>query len=199
MAVNLVPLAMFSFVGAGSPGPNNIMLTASGVNFGMRRTLPHLMGVWLGFLLMLALVCVGLGQVFRMLPWLQLALKLAGSAYLLYLAWRIATAAPVRKTDVGRPIRFLEAVLFQYVNPKAWMMTVTISSAYTYEPRDLLADTLLIVAVHAVASLPTAVMWAWFGVALRRFLNEPKRLRIFNLTMAAMLVASLAFILLPLA
>ena len=197
MAVNLAPLVMFSAVGGGTPGPNNLMLAASGVNFGMRRTMPHLMGVWLGFLLMLTLVCAGLGKIFQTLPELQLLLKVAGSGYLLYLAWRIASAAPARKADVGKPIRFLEAVLFQYVNPKAWMMAVTLSSAYTVEPRHLLADTLLIVGTHAAVSLPTTAMWAWFGVALRRFLNAPKRLRVFNLTMAALLVASLAFILSP--
>ena len=163
MAVNIIPLAVFSIVGTGTPGPNNLMLTASGVNFGMRRTLPHLMGVWLGFLLMLGLVCAGLGNIFQTWPWLQTVLKGVGSLYLLYLAWRIATAAPVSKAAVGKPISFFEAVLFQYVNPKAWMMAVTITSAYTHEVRDTLTDT----AIAAVAEKIIAAVGKRTGGVLR--------------------------------
>lgn len=121
----LGPLALFALVSSITPGPNNIMLASSGLTFGFRRTIPHMLGVNLGFTLMLVLVGLGLGTMFQQLPWLYTVLKYAGAMYLLYLAWKIAMSGPLESgAQRGRPFTFMQAALFQWVNPKAWVMAV---------------------------------------------------------------------------
>lgn len=192
-------LALFAFVSSITPGPNNAMLMASGANYGFARTLPHLAGVVLGFVVLLLAVGFGLGGLFSAYPAAHAVLKAAGAAYLLWLAWKIATAKGFGKEQAGaRPFTVLQAAGFQWVNPKAWTMAVGVAAAYV--PREGGATDMLIGAlVVFIVNLPCAVAWTGSGVALRRLLARPGALRLFNWTMAALLVASLIPILLDLA
>ncbi|MBO6716782.1 MAG: LysE family translocator [Rhizobiaceae bacterium] len=185
-------LLAFAFVSSITPGPNNIMLLSSGVNFGFRRTLPHMLGIGAGFVVLLLAVGFGLGTLLSAFPQLHLVLKVAGGAYLLYLAWRIAMARSMSAKDgsVARPMTFLEASAFQWVNPKAWVMAVTAMAIYTSPEAPFLTVILVAVAFGAV-NLPSVSVWAAFGTALRGFLSDPERLKWFNIAMGLLLVASL--------
>ena len=186
----LAGLAAFAFVSSITPGPNNLMLMASGANFGVRRTVPHALGVALGFTFMVALVGLGLAGVFERYPAAHAVLEAASVAYLLYLAWRIATAAAPGEADPsGRPFSFLQAAAFQWVNPKAWTMALTAVTVYTAS-RDW-AGIALVAIVFGAINLPTVSTWVLLGQGLRRFLTNPARLRAFNVSMALLLVASL--------
>lgn len=187
-----VALVGFAAATAWSPGPNNLMLLASGVNFGLVRTIPHMAGISLGFPLMIVLVGLGVGGAIAAVPQLYLALKVLGILYMLWLAWKIANAGPMNKETVAvsRPMRFHEAVLFQWVNPKAWAMALTGAATYTL-PTAYLLSLLTIAGTFLVVNLPGCFAWIGFGVGLRKLLQDEKRVRIFNVTMALLLVASL--------
>jgi len=191
---SLAALAAFALVTSITPGPNNMMLMASGANFGLRRTLPHALGVGAGFTLMIILVGVGLMQLFDLFPLLNLVLKGVSIAYLLWLAWKMAHAAAPETGGKarGKPMRFLEAMLFQWVNPKAWSMALTAIALYAPD-RDF-AAILFVAAIFGLINLPSTSLWAVMGQALRRWLSSPARLRSFNWTMAALLVGSLALL-----
>jgi len=187
----LVSLAVFSLVTSGTPGPNNLMLLASGVNFGFKRTIPHMLGIGIGFAAMIAAVGLGLGTLFEALPWLHGAIKIAGIVYMLFLAWKIANSGEIGDgTAKARPMTFLAAAAFQWVNPKAWAMALSALAAYT-RPDAFVESVLVVAAVFGLVNLPTVSSWALFGVGLRRFLSDPKTVRIFNWSCAALLVASL--------
>jgi threonine/homoserine/homoserine lactone efflux protein len=193
----LLGLVLFALVSSLTPGPNNLMLMASGANFGFRRTMPHMLGVTLGFTLMVLLVGVGLVQVFNAFPISHQILKVVSAAYLLYLAWKIGTAAPsASETDTaGTPFTFIQAALFQWVNPKAWTMSLTAVSVYS--PSQNVAAMAFVAAVFGAVNLPCISLWTTLGQQLQRFLISPTRLRIFNITMALLLVTSLYPVLLP--
>ncbi|CAM3506088.1 LysE family translocator [Bordetella flabilis] len=195
----LGPLALFALVSSITPGPNNIMLASSGLNFGFRRSMPHMLGVNLGFTLMILLVGAGLGAVFHSMPLLYTLLKYAGAAYLLYLAWKIATAGQIEEGARGaRPITFMQAAAFQWVNPKAWVMVVGLAATYIPESGFFL-NLIVAALVCAVVNLPSIGVWVTFGTALRRVLRQPAAVRAFNVGMAALLVISLYPIALELA
>ncbi|UCA44689.1 MULTISPECIES: LysE family translocator [unclassified Pseudochrobactrum] len=185
-------LVVFAFVTSITPGPNNLMLLASGVNFGFRRTIPHMLGIGIGFLSLLLGVGYGLGAVLETAPALYVGLKFAGGAYMLYLAYKIATSTSVGRVDdeSAQPMSFMQACLFQWVNPKAWVMAVTAMASYTVHDAYSLS-VLLIGVVFAVINVPSVSSWAAFGSLLRQWLEDPVRLKWFNLTMAALLVVSL--------
>lgn len=185
-------LLVFAFVTSITPGPNNLMLMASGVNFGFRRTVPHMLGIGIGFLLLLLGVDFGLGAVLVAYPGLHLGLKIAGGVYLLYLAWRIAISRSVAEKDggAGRPMSFIEAAAFQWVNPKAWVMAVTAMAIYT-NPQAPFFSVLMVACAFALVNLPCVSAWAGFGMALRGFLADPVRLKWFNIGMGFALAASL--------
>ena len=188
---HLLALLGFAFVSSITPGPNNLMLMASGANFGFRRTLPHLLGVGIGFTLMIVLVGVGLVQVFDLYPISHQILKLVSVIYLLWLAWKIANAA-TPEGDVqseGTPITFIQAALFQWVNPKAWTMALTAISAYT--PDQTLYYVSLVALVFGIVNLPSVSLWTVLGEQMARFLTSAARLRAFNWAMAGLLVLSL--------
>src|SRR5262245_26834001 len=187
----LGPLFVFAFATSFTPGPNVVMLAASGANYGFRSTLPHISGISIGFPVMVIAIGMGLKAVFVALPELQTVLKYVGAAYLLHLAWRIANAGrPDSKGASGRPLKFLEAAAFQWVNPKGWIMAVAAITTYT-PGYDNLTETLIVAAVFALLAWPSCSFWASVGVAVRLFASD-KAMRIFNLTMAGLLVASLA-------
>ncbi|MGO9771166.1 MAG: LysE family translocator [Roseiarcus sp.] len=184
-------MAAFCFVSGVTPGPNNLMLMTSGVNFGFRRTAPHLLGVVLGFCLMVALIGLGLDAVFARFPALLPAMRYLGAAYMLWLAWKIASAGPARESEErGAPLGFFGAAAFQWVNPKGWVMALTALSAYAVV--DNYTTNVFVVALAYLAiGLPSSGSWALLGSAMRRALADPRVARPFNLTMAALLVASI--------
>ncbi|WP_144640661.1 LysE family translocator [Bordetella genomosp. 13] len=187
----LGPLALFALVSSITPGPNNVMLASSGLTFGFRRSVPHMMGVNIGFSLMIVLVGLGLGAAFHQAPVLYEVLKYAGAAYLLYLAWKIATSGPLESGEArGKPFTFMQAALFQWVNPKAWVMAVGVIATYT--PQAGFFGNLIIAAtVCCIVNLPAIGIWVLFGSGLRRWLHRPGAIRAFNVGMAVLLVASL--------
>ena len=191
-AQTFAALLVYAFVSSATPGPNNLMLLASGVNFGFRRTVPHMLGISAGFLTMLLVVGFGLGAVLEAFPGLHLSLKILGGAYLLYLAWRIAMAGQPGRAGQSRarPMTFLEAAAFQFVNPKAWVLAVTAMALYT-SPAAHLWSVMIITAAFTVVNLPSVSVWAGFGVALKSLLADPVKLRYFNLAMGLLLAATL--------
>jgi threonine/homoserine/homoserine lactone efflux protein len=186
----ILPLMMFALVSSITPGPNNLMLLASGANFGFRRSLPHMLGISLGFAFMVFLVGLGLAQVFEQYPVLKLVLKVLAVAYMLYLAWKIANAAaPKAAKEAGKPFTFLQAAAFQWVNPKAWAMALT--AVTVYAPNQEFAVIAVVAAVFCAVNLPSVTFWAVLGQQAQKVLTNQRRLRVFNVTMAAVLVASL--------
>lgn len=187
-------LALLGFAVATSitPGPNNFMLLASGVNFGFVRTIPHMCGIGFGFFTLLLGVGFGLGSLLIAYPQLDLALKVLGGAYMLYLAWKIGMSRTMGKgAEAGdRPMTFVSAALFQWVNPKAWAMAVTAMGLYV-DPGHPYWSVLMIGFVFGLTNFPCVSTWAGFGVALRNFLSDPVKLKWFNITMAVLLVLSL--------
>ncbi|WOI13434.1 LysE family translocator [Sulfitobacter sp. LC.270.F.C4] len=186
----LTALLGFAFVATVTPGPNNLMLMASGANFGFRRTLPHMLGIVGGVSVMALLVGAGLMALFDAVPALNLVLKVVSVGYLLWLAFKIATAAPVEERDAaGRPMTFLQAATFQWVNPKAWAMCL--SAITLYAPDRSLLSVAIVAGAFALVCFPAILVWAWLGTVVRQWLSNTTRLRVFNITMAALLVASL--------
>jgi len=170
------------------------LLATAGANFGFARSIPHMLGVGIGFMAMIVGVGLGLGQVFERVPMLHEVLRYGGAAYLLYLAWRIATATPAATEGkaTARPLSFVQAALFQWVNPKGWMMAVGALSTYTTVGGDFVFETITIALVFGAIGLPSVALWALLGVGIGRLLQAPGALRAFNVTMAILLVASLA-------
>ncbi len=188
----LIALVGFAFASSVTPGPNNLMLMASGANYGLRRTLPHMLGISLGHAFMVAMVGIVLLQIFMTYPVLNIALKVLSATYMLWLAWKIANAVPPEAKEVtGKPFTFLQAAAFQWVNPKAWFMAITAISAYAPQDRGLIIGSVMVAVVFAAVNLPSVTVWAWMGVQVRRWLGTARRLRVFNVTMAALLVVSL--------
>jgi threonine/homoserine/homoserine lactone efflux protein len=192
----LTALAGFCLVSSITPGPNNLMLMASGANFGFLRSIPHMLGIGLGFMLMVFLVGIGLAQLFDLYPIAHTILKILSVAYMLYLAWKIANAAPAGSADsTGTPMTFLQAAAFQWVNPKAWTMAIT--AVTVYAPDTSLISVVMVSAVFGVVNLPSVSIWTILGQQMARILTNPARLRTFNWTMAALLIASLYPVLWP--
>jgi threonine/homoserine/homoserine lactone efflux protein len=188
----LIALIGFAFASSITPGPNNLMLMASGANYGLRRTVPHMLGISLGHAFMVAMVGIVLLQVFEAYPILNIALKVLSAAYMIWLAWKIANAVPPKaKEFTGKPFTFLQAAAFQWVNPKAWFMAITAISAYAPQDQGIVIGSVIVAVVFAAVNLPSVSVWAWMGVQVRRWLGNARRLRVFNVSMAVVLVVSL--------
>lgn len=187
----LLPLALFAFVSSITPGPNNIMLTTSGIVFGFRRTIPHMLGVTFGFGILLLLCALGIGSLILALPAAHSVLKVLGSTYLLYLAWQLRTVSfrSEGATD-ARPMSFIGASLFQFANPKAWVMALTGVSAFLPPLQPVALAVGLLCLVFCVINLPCIMVWVGAGATLRRFLTEPKWQRAFCVTMVLLTVYS---------
>lgn len=192
----LTALVTFAFVTVMTPGPNNLMLMASGTNFGFSRSIPHMLGIGLGFPLMVACVGLGVMQVFDLWPLSYTLLKIGSVAYLLYLAWKIANAAPPHDAEAsGKPLTFLQSAAFQWVNPKAWSMALSAITLYA-TGRDL-ASVLWVAGVYVAVSIVSTTSWTLLGQQLRRLLRNQTRLRIVNWLMAALLISTLIPVLWP--
>lgn len=186
----LLAFSVFAFVSSITPGPNNLMLLTSGVNFGVRRTVQHALGIGAGFCFMLFCTGLGLIKLFDLYPVTYTILKILCVIYMFWLAWKILQSGrPESKDEAAKPITFIEAALFQWVNPKAWAMAITAFSVYA--PSLDFWVVVLISAVFTIVNLPSVSTWVFLGVNFRRFLSTDKRLKIFNITMALLLIASL--------
>ena len=187
----LVALSLFCLVSSITPGPNNMMLLSSGATFGLRRSIPHIIGVSSGCVLMVLVVGWGMGGLGRQLPQFYAVLHVVATAYLLWLAWRIATSAgPHQARARGKPIGLIAAAAFQWVNPKAWAMIIGAVANFS-RPDSAGSDALMISAVLVVVGIPSITLWAAGGSFMRQFLDRPQLLRAFNWTMAGLLIASL--------
>ncbi len=195
MAENLLPFFLFALSATLTPGPNNLMLLASGANFGVRASGPHMLGIAIGFPVMVAAVGLGLGAMFEQFPALHEILRWAGSAYLLWLAWRIATAAGAGQARRrGRPLTFLQAAAFQWVNPKAWIMAISAFAVYSAPDADPVPQALLFGIVFCAVAFPSCGLWTAFGSMLGRMLKSQWALRTFNGAMAIILAASVVLL-----
>jgi threonine/homoserine/homoserine lactone efflux protein len=193
MTIDLfVALFIFAGIAAFTPGPNNTLLLASGVSYGFKRTVPLILGVAIGFPAMIGCIGLGLGQIFQTYPAIYMAMKYVGAAYMIWLAWKIATAELTSSGDevAGKPMTFVQAALFQWINPKAWVMAVTAVSAYTIAT-DYRTGLLVVVLTFVLMGISSASTWATFGVGLRHILNDPRYFRAINVLLALLLVASL--------
>ena len=188
----LIALIGFAFASSITPGPNNLMLMASGANYGLWRTIPHMLGISLGHAFMVTMVGVVLLQVFETYPVLNIVLKVLSATYMIWLAWKIANAVPPEAKGVtGKPFTFLQAAAFQWVNPKAWFMAITAISAYAPQDQGIWVGSLMVAGVFTLTNFPSVSVWAMLGVQVRRWLGTTRRLRVFNVTMAVLLVVSL--------
>lgn len=192
-----VSLFLFTFVATVTPGPNNIMLTASGANFGYRRTIPHVLGIAFGFTFMCVVVALGLGSVFERWPALLNILKVVGSVYLLYLAWKIYRAGRVHLEPLAedaKPFSFMQAALFQWVNPKAWTMVLTALAAFSLPPPMHVWSGGAVVLAYLAVSFPSCSFWALLGQEIVKVLKSDRARMWFNSTLAGLTVASVALI-----
>jgi threonine/homoserine/homoserine lactone efflux protein len=186
-----LPYATYSFVMAITPGPNNVMLTASGANFGFRRTVPHLMGISAGCAIQMVSVCAGLGALFTRWPVLQAVLQWAGAAYLLWLGWKLVRSREMADGhSAPEPITFLQAVAFQFVNPKAWVMSLSAVALFLPAGMGMLAASTYLIAMMVIINVPCISTWALFGTALRGLLKRPTARLAFNVSMAVALAVT---------
>ncbi len=182
----------FAFVSSITPGPNNTMLFLSGVNFGFKRTVPHILGVTIGFAILVLVSGLGLGEIFTKWPFLETILRYGCALYLLFLAWQILRSGQIQsdKAEGKKPISFLQAVIFQWINPKAWLMAVV--GVTTYVPlQHFFLNISILIAVFLIFVCFSGGVWTLCGNWIQRFLDRPQYLRCFNITMAILLVLSL--------
>lgn len=189
--IPFLPLMMFAFVSSITPGPNNIMLTSSGIWFGFRRSIPHMLGITIGFGVLLAICATGIGALVMAVPAAQLALRVAGSGYLLYLAWQLRDMRFDGEAEQARkPMGFMAAAAFQFCNPKAWVMAITGSSAFL--PQGMAPSLAIAVfcLVFCAVNLPCISVWTGAGALLRRYLSQPLWRKVFCATMVVLTVYS---------
>ena len=185
----IAALFSFAFVTSVTPGPNNIMLATSGVNFGVRPTIPHMAGITSGLLIIIIGTGLGLGTVFSLYPLVRQGLEVLGIAYTLWLAWKIASAGSLGGGDLPHPMRYGAAFAFQWVNVKLWLIAIATVALYV-RPGHTLADTATVTGVIAMINVPVMFLWAGFGAALKESLKRPGRIRVFNIVMGLLLAAS---------
>ena len=188
-------LATFYFTMFFTPGPNNAMLTASGLKFGFIKTLPHLMGITLGHILQIGLTCFGLANLFLLYPQVQLYMKIMCFLYLLFLGWKMIGSFNLIQNETGRPLKFYEASAFQFINPKAWSIAIAVASGFFPTKENIFIGVLFVTITAAAINLPTCSLWALFGSGLRKFINHEKTKKIIEYLLAVLLVLTGLFIL----
>ena len=188
-------LAAFYFTMFVTPGPNNAMLTASGMKFGFIRTLPHLIGIPLGHIFQISLVCFGLGNHFLIYPQIQFYMKILCFLYLLYLSWKMIGSFNLIKKESGRPLMLYEASLFQFINPKAWSIAIAVASGFFPTEENIFIGVAFVTITAAVICFPSICLWALFGSGLRTFINNEKTKKITEYFLAFLLVLTGLFIL----
>ena len=183
-----IALVSFYFVMFVTPGPNNAMLTASGIKFGFRRTLPHLIGIPCGHIVQITLVCLGLGKIFQIYPHIQEVLKYVCAAYLLYLGYKIIGSFAEHKKDGSRPLKLYEAALFQFVNPKAWTVAIMVASGFFPKEEILIIAILFSTLTAAIVCFPSICLWALFGSSIRLMIKNTKIKKIVEFLLAFLLL-----------
>ena len=189
-------LATFYFTMFVTPGPNNSMLTFSGLKFGFVRTLPHAIGIPLGHIFQIGLTCFGLGKIFLIYPQIQFYMKILCFLYLLYLAWKMIGSFDMVKKEIGRPLRFYEASLFQFINPKAWSIAITVASGFFPTEENILIGILFVTITAAVICFPSICVWALFGSSLKKYISDYRVKKYTEYSLALMVVSTGFFILL---
>jgi threonine/homoserine/homoserine lactone efflux protein len=189
-----LPLLSYCFVMSATPGPNNVMLATTGANFGGRGAMPVILGIQAGLFVQTLLMCTGLGSVFTAYPMAQQVLRIAGTLYLIYLAWKLSGAS-VGDVQAPKPVSFAQAALFQALNPKSWIKAITMASVFMPAGQNMVGNALLVSVIGILVGAPCNLTWAMFGVSIRHLLKDPVKQRIFNLTMGAILfVLALLFL-----
>ena len=188
-------LVVYYFVMFATPGPNNAMLTASGMKFGFLRTLPHILGIPLGHFIQITLVCYGLGTVFVKFPQIQFYMKFLCFLYLIYLSWKMLGSISVVKKESGRPLKFYEASLFQFINPKAWTVAIAAVSGFFPSQENFFLATMFLAVTAPFVCIPSISLWALFGNTLRIFVSNAKTKKIIEYTLALLLILTGVFIL----
>ena len=189
-------LATFYFTMFVTPGPNNSMLTFSGLKFGFVRTLPHAIGIPLGHIFQIGLTCFGLGKIFLVYPQIQFYMKILCFLYLLYLAWKMIGSFDMVKKEIGRPLRFYEASLFQFINPKAWSIAITVASGFFPTEENIFIGILFVTVTAAVICFPSICIWALFGSSLKKYISNYTVKKYTEYLLALMVVSTGFFILL---
>ncbi|KEZ77755.1 LysE family translocator [Salinisphaera hydrothermalis] len=192
----MIPVALFALATVGTPGPNNVMLTASGARYGYRGTLVHIAGILGGSAVLYLGVALGLGAIFQQYALVQYTLRGLGAAYLLYLAWRIASAPPPRLDVAGdaRPLSFTAAAAFQFANPKVWVMGLTLTASFLPAQGPMFANAVVLTAIMLIVGFPCLSFWATFGSVIGRMLRTNRAWRVFNIVMGALTAACVGFI-----
>ena len=185
-----IALISFYFVMFVTPGPNNAMLTASGIKFGFRRTLPHLIGIPSGHIVQISLVCLGLGKIFQIYPWIQEVLKYVCASYLLYLGYKIIGSFSEHKKDSSRPLKLYEAALFQFVNPKAWTVAIMVASGFFPREENLIIAVLFSSLTATIICFPSISLWALFGSSIRLMIKNTKIKKIVEFLLAFLLLVT---------
>ena len=188
-------LIVYYFVRFATPGPNNAMLTASGMKFGFLRTLPHILGIPLGHFIQITLVCYGLGTVFVKFPQIQFYMKFLCFLYLIYLSWKMLGSISVVKKESGRPLKFYEASLFQFINPKAWTVAIAAVSGFFPSQENFFLATMFLAVTAPFVCIPSISLWALFGNTLRIFVSNTKTKKIIEYILALLLILTGVFIL----
>ena len=188
-------LAIFYFTMFITPGPNNAMLTASGMKFGFVKTLPHAIGIPIGHIFQIGLTCFGLANLFLIYPQIQFYMKILCFLYMIYLSWKMLGSFSVVKKETGKPLKFYEASLFQFINPKAWSIAVTVASGFFPSEENIFIGVAFVTITAAVICFPTISLWALFGSGLRKFVNNKKIKKTIEYLLAILLVLTGLFIL----
>ena len=188
-------LIVYYFIMFATPGPNNAMLTASGMKFGYLKTLPHIIGIPLGHFIQITLVCYGLGNVFIKFPQIQFYMKFLCFVYLLYLSWKMLGSISVTKKETGRPLKFYEASLFQFINPKAWTVAIAAVSGFFPSDENFFVATMFLAVTAPFVCIPSISLWALFGNSLRVFVSNTKTKKIIEYILAILLILTGVFIL----
>ncbi len=184
----LLPLMSYCLVMSGTPGPNNLMLTTTGANHGYRLAVPQILGINLGVAVQTWACCMGLGSLFAAYPLAHQLLRVVGTLYLVFLAWKLS-GLKLADGQVAKPLGFGQAAMFQMVNPKTWVKSITLASVFMPQGMGVMPAATLVAFIGVLIGFPCASMWALFGVAIRRLLKDPRKRRIFNLVMGGTLVA----------
>lgn len=184
-------ITIFAITTTVTPGPNNLMIMASGLNYGTKASVPHLLGICIGFPSMIVMVGLGFSAIFESYPLLHPMIKVLGILYLLYLAWLIASSSPASlENKKAKPLSFIQAALFQWVNPKAWIIATSAISTYTVVSSDIFTQVIYIALIFFTVSFPCVGIWLMFGVGIKKYLKSPKHQQIFNWSMALLLLVS---------
>jgi threonine/homoserine/homoserine lactone efflux protein len=189
----ILSITSFALASTMTPGPNNIMLLSSGLTFGYKRTIPHALGVNFGFPAMVISVGLGVGKLFEIFPFIYIILKVFGITYLLWMAWHIANTkgSPSTANKKDKPFTFLQAALFQWINPKAWVMAITSTAAFITDHQIASIQVMIIACIYFFCAILSTNSWALGGVMLKRFIQNERLVQIFNVTMAILIVGSI--------